>query len=345
MKKIKILAIAMLFVFVACAKEFTITLQSNDVNMGAVSGGGTYRKGTVINLLAIPKNTYKFVKWDDEDTSNPRSIVVEQNKTYTAIFAIDVQEDEGGDPTTVHTGIAVIDALASDMIRVEGGTFLMGAKANDTDVNINEKPQHNVTLSDFYICKYEVTQELWQTVMGTSPTYAGGWNDTYGKGDKYPAYYISWNDCDSFLVKLNKLTGLHFRLPTEAEWEYAAKGGQKSKGYVYAGSDTLENVAWCINNSDSKNHVVMQKQANELGLYDMTGNVFEWCSDWYSATYYKESNNATDPKGPSSGINRVNRGGSWGNSENSCRVVYRGCNGTDNKYYYRGFRIALSAIK
>ena len=255
----------------------------------------------------------------------------------------DNKENEGGRSAdtglVIHTGIACIDALANDMVKVEGGTFLMGATSDDDLANDNEMPRHSVTLSDFYICKYEVTQELWQAVMGSTPN--GGWTDQYGKGDKYPAYKISWNDCDTFLQKLNAKTGLNFRLPTEAEWEYAARGGNKSKGYTYAGSNTIGDVAWYKSNSSSKTHEVMQKQANELGLYDMSGNVWEWCSDWYSSTYYSESDNSTAPKGPSSGTYRVYRGGAWSSYAWYCRVAYRNYYTPNFRNYNLGFRVVL----
>ena len=177
--------------------------------------------------------------------------------------------------------------------------------------------------------------------MGSTPTYNGGWTDQYGKGDKYPAYYISWNDCDTFIQRLNAKTGLNFRMPTEAEWEYAARGGNKSKGYTYSGSNTIGDVAWYTDNSNNTTHQIMQKQANELGLYDMSGNVWEWCSDWYSSTYYSESAGASNPKGPSTGSYRVNRGGSWYSDARSCRVAYRNYYSPGYRSSGLGFRVVL----
>ena len=258
----------------------------------------------------------------------------------------------GGDtPTTgltINTGVACIDALAENMVKVNGGTFLMGAIDTDDDAWNNERPQHSVTVSDFYICKHEVTQALWQAVMGSTPTYDGGWSDKYGKGDTYPAYYISWEDCDTFLIKLNALTGLDFRMPTEAEWEYAARGGNRSLGYTYAGSNTVDSVAWYSVNSydlgsshaDYGTHIVMQKLPNELGLYDMSGNVFEWCSDWYDENYYAASP-VSNPQGPVIGSHRVIRGGSWTYYYRNSRISFRDFDMPGVKKNYIGLRLVL----
>ena len=340
MKRIIISVVASLFVFTACKKEFTVTVMPNDASMGTVTGTGIYAKGTIIQLVALPASGYKFVSWQDNNTDNPRSITVNANETYIATFAKESGGGGGAEPTGlyIYTGIPCIDALANDMVKVQGGTFLMGAVSGDAEAYDDERPQHSVTLSDFYICKYEVTQELWQAVMGSTPTYNGGWTDEYGKGDQYPAYRISWNDCDTFIQRLNAKTGLNFRMPTEAEWEYAARGGNKSQGYTYAGSNTIGDVAWYTDNSNSKTHVVMQNTANELGLYDMTGNVWEWCSDWFSNTYYNESAGASNPKGPSTGSYRVYRGGSWLSSARYCRVSFR-------DYYFPGFRFNILGLR
>ena len=207
------------------------------------------------------------------------------------------------------------------MVRVKGGTFMMGATAEQTDAYIEEKPVHQVTLSPYYIGQTEVTQVLWKAVTGYSPTRDGSsWSSYKGLGDNYPAYFISYDDVLSFISKLNSLTGRTFRMPTEAEWEYAARGGNKSKGYIYSGGNTLDNVGWYWDNSNVTTHRVARKSANELGLYDMTGNVNEWCSDWYGSY---SSSPQTNPTGPSKGSYRVLRGGSWGSDAKYCRVAYR----------------------
>ena len=228
-----------------------------------------------------------------------------------------------------------------NMKLVEAGTFQMGSTTGESD----EQPVHDVTLSkNYYMGETEVTQQLWYAVMGKAPTSDGSqWSATYGMGDKCPAYYISWNDCQEFVTKLNALTGQAFRLPTEAEWEFAARGGKKSGGYTYAGSNTIGNVAWYTDNSGSKNHEVATKSANELGLYDMSGNVWEWCADWYGS--YPELSYpivpAVDPVGPTSASYRVLRGGCWNNIASYCRVAYRGNSTPTNRNFNYGFRLAL----
>ena len=186
-----------------------------------------------------------------------------------------------------------------------------------------------MTLSSFSIGRYEVTQEEWEAVMGSNPSNF--------KGKKLPVEQVSWDDCQTFIRKLNQMTGKHFRLPTEAEWEYAARGGNKSRGYKYAGGDNLGSVAWYTDNSGNKTHEVGKKQPNELGLYDMSGNVREWCQDWKGG--YRSSSQ-TNPTGPSSGSYRVNRGGDWINRARYCRVSYRSYITPDNRNSLLGLRLA-----
>ncbi|MCI6104105.1 MAG: bifunctional serine/threonine-protein kinase/formylglycine-generating enzyme family protein [Bacteroidales bacterium] len=234
-----------------------------------------------------------------------------------------------------------VNGVTFTMVRVEGGTFTMGATAEQKGAWDEEKPAHRVTLSDYYIGQTEVTQALWEAVMGETPTSDGySWDSFRGLGDNYPAYYISYNDVLSFIYKLNSLTGRTFRMPTEAEWEYAARGGNKSEGYLYSGGNTLDNVGWDDDNSNWKIHPVAQKAANELGLYDMSGNVWEWCSDWYD-TY--SSSSQTNPTGPSTGSNRVLRGGSSENTARACRVAYRHNYSPSVRYNAYGVRLALSS--
>ena len=226
-----------------------------------------------------------------------------------------------------------VNGVSFDMIAVEGGTFTMGATAEQaSDAYSDEKPTHQVTLSSYYIGKTEVTQELWQAVMGSNPSGFSGAN--------LPVEKVSWEDCQIFIAILNELTGKYFRLPTEAEWEYAARGGSKSQGYKYSGSNTVDDVAWYPSNSSSKTHPVATKAPNELGIYDMIGNVLEWCSDWYSSSYYSSSSQY-NPTGPASGSRRVYRGGSWGSSARLCRVSYRDYNGPSYRFYNLGLRLAL----
>jgi formylglycine-generating enzyme required for sulfatase activity len=221
--------------------------------------------------------------------------------------------------------IDVTQESALAMVTVAGGTTTLGSGST------------SVTLSGFQIGKYEVTQKQWLEVMGSFPGTAP--SDTYGLGDNYPVYYVNHDDIQLFLTALNALTGKTYRLPTEAEWEYAAKGGQSTHNYEYSGSATIGDVAWYRINSDNKTHPVGGKTANELGIYDMSGNVFEWCSDRYGATYPSGTDN---PTGAVTGSNRVVRGGHWGSSADYCRVSYR----TNDTPTYRGniigFRLALS---
>ena len=221
------------------------------------------------------------------------------------------------------------------MIKVEGGTFSMGATSEQTNYDDDEKPVHSVTLSDYYIGETEVTQELWEAVMGSNPSYFEGDNQR-------PVENVSWNDCQKFIKKLNRLTGKEFRLPTEAEWEYAARGGKYSKDYAYkySGSDNADEVAWYYGNSGDKTHPVKTKKANKLGLYDMSGNVSEWCNDWHDDNYYRNSPQ-TNPTGPSKGEYRVLRGGCFFNYDRLVRVSNRGNSTPDFSFNIYGLRLAL----
>lgn len=205
------------------------------------------------------------------------------------------------------------------MVFVEGGTFRMGASSS-----------HTVRLSSYCIGKYEVTQELWAAVMGSNPSLF--------KGARKPVENVSWDDCQEFIRRLNSLTGKNFKLPTEAQWEYAARGGKMSRGYKYSGSNAIDKVAHYEGNSRFVSHDVCTKRPNELGIYDMSGNVREWCSDWYESY---TSSPVTDPLGPSSGSNRVYRGGGWDNGARSCRVSYRYYNSPDYRCSSLGFRLCL----
>ena len=233
----------------------------------------------------------------------------------------------------------VIQTLMDNMVYVEGGTFTMGATLEQgNDAESYERPAHQVTLSAFSIGRYEVTQEEWAAVMGDNPSYF--------KGDKRPVECVSWDDCQVFLRKLNELTGKQFRLPTEAEWEFAARGGKFSRVYKFAGNNNLRGVAWFKENSFDKGesspdygtHPVGQKQANELGLHDMSGNVWEWCSDYYG-DYASQAQ--TDPEGASSGSGRVFRGGSWDFNAAYCRTAYRDGYSPGFRSNFLGFRLAL----
>ena len=238
-----------------------------------------------------------------------------------------------------------VNGITFKMISVQGGTFQMGCTTEQgKDCDKNEKPKHTVTLSDFWMGETEVTQELWEAVMGYSSNNNGGWESKYGKGSDYPAYRVNVEDCVEFCNQLNsKLSGYlpsgyKFALPTEAQWEYAARGGNKSRHYKYSGSDTIDDVAWYNVNSSNNMLPVKGKKANELGLYDMSGNVWEWCSDRYGDY---SSFAQTDPKGSSKSSWHVLRGGSWTWDARSCRVSNRYLSPADESSYSTGFRLAL----
>ena len=228
--------------------------------------------------------------------------------------------------------IPVKDGISIDMVRVEAGTFTMGATAEMKDPWDSEKPTHRVTLTnDYYIGKYEVTQALWKAVMGKKPSKF--------KGDNLPVEQVSWDDCQKFISKLNRITGKTFRLPTEAEWEYAARGGNKSRGYQYSGSNNLSDVAWYDYNSGNKTHAVGTKQPNELGIYDMSGNVWELCQDRYERY---SSSSQINPTGANSGSDRVIRGGCWIKTAWGCRSSYRDAKMSNVRSNICGLRLVLS---
>ena len=230
-----------------------------------------------------------------------------------------------------------VNGVTFKMIYVEGGTFDMGATTEQgNEAEKDEYPMHSVTLDGYYIGKYEVTQEFWLAVMGSWPGTAQ--TNSYGVGANYPAYYISWDDCQKFISRLNRLTGATFRLPTEAEWEYAERGGNQSCHYKYSGSNNVDEVAWYIGNSENTTHPVGTKSPNELGIYDMSGNVWEWCSDWYG-DYSAEAQ--TNPQGPSTGSDRVLRGGSWSYYAKYCRVSNRYYHDPSDSYFNLGLRLVL----
>ena len=321
-------------------------------------------------------------KWqiNSEFTPDNNTTVTVSRKTALIMLVLDCSSSLGSQFSTVKTqatnfisklagygndskftaididNVDIFDSLSyDDMVYVEGGTFTMGATAEQgSDYYSDELPTHQVTLSDYYIGKYEVTQQLWEYVMSYSGTCADGssmsayasdvWlgsdpSSSYGVGDYYPAYYVSYYDIvDIFLPRLNKITGRTYRLPTEAEWEFAARGGKQSKGYKYSGSDNIGVVAWYTGNSGGKTHQVGTKEPNELGIYDMSGNVWEWCGDWYGSY---SSSAQTNPTGPFSGSYRVLRGGSWFSNARRCRVSNRYTYNPSSRDFNSGFRVVL----
>jgi len=239
-----------------------------------------------------------------------------------------------------------VNGVSFMMVNVEGGTFVMGAKTDDTEANSNERPSHEVTLSTYSIGQTEVTQELWQAVMGSNPSHFTSENG-YTEDLQRPVEKVNWYECQEFLTKLNELTGRQFRLPTEAEWEFAARGGIKSQDNKYSGSSNIDEIAWYAVNAGSGvgtasseygTHAVGTKMANELGLYDMSGNVAEWCQDWLGGY---SSSSQTNPTGPVNGSIRVFRGSSWTGTATTCRVSARNGNGMAYTTNIVGLRLAL----
>ena len=225
-----------------------------------------------------------------------------------------------------------VNGITFDMVMVKAGTFTMGATPEMQNPDDDEQPAHQVTLTrDYYMGRTEVTQALWQAVVGSNPSNF--------KGDKLPVEQVSWDDCQQFIKKLNALTGKNFRLPTETEWEFAARGGNQSRHFQYSGSNNLDDVAWYGEFPKGTTHPVGTKQPNELGLYDMSGNVWEWCNDWYGdySSYAQ-----TDPMGPAIGSHRVGRGGGWSRIASFCRSSYRSYINPGNQGNGLGLRLALS---
>ena len=279
-------------------------------------------EGTVKLKASAPSNLQ--ITLTKEATATQQSTVAQPTVTQQQVVQTPVTNGD-------NISIPVKNGINIEMVRVEAGTFTMGATPEMKDPFLWEEPAHQVTLTnDYYIGKYEVTQALWKAVMGNNPS---GF-----KGDDLPVEQVSWDDCQEFISKLNSITGKTFRLPTEAEWEYAARGGKKSRGYQYSGSNNLSEVAWYTENSGSKTHAVGSKQANELGIYDMAGNVSEWCQDWWG---YYSSSLQINPTGANSGSDRVRRGGYWGDYDD-CRSSCRFCIAPGSRFMNLGFRLILS---
>ncbi len=273
-----------------------------------------------------------------ESTENSQDVVEDnvfsmpdRDKIYNVDLLTQKQERERKE-----RGEFEVNGVKFKMVKVEGGRFEMGATAEQgDDVFDDEKPAHWVELDDYYIGETVVTQELWKAVMGNNPSFFTG-------DGNLPVECVSWDDAQKFIQKLNGMTGKKFGLPTEAQWEYSARGGGKSKGYKYSGSVKIEEVAWYSRDSGGKTHPVKEKGkiANELGLYGMSGNVWEWCEDWYGRDYYSKSP-TSNPKGPGKGTRRVLRGGSWYSPTEYCRVSYRDYGTPDDCGSRFGFRLVL----
>lgn len=326
-----------------------------------------------IDEVLIGQRALRLVKEGYEEYSETVSITKGERKQVKAVLnKIEVQQPIATTTSASEDQTFTVNGVSFTMKLVEGGTFQMGATSEQgSDAESDEKPVHSVTLSNYYIGKCEVTvnefrQFINETGYRTDAEKEGWswrwmqvdgqwkWNKVNGLNwrcgtdgkvrdaseDTHPVLYVSWNDAMEYCKWLKQKTGKAFTLPTEAQWEYAARGGKKSNGYKYTGSNDIGSVAWYTNNSDSKTHPVKGKSPNELGLYDMSGNVWEWCSDWYGSDYYGKSP-STNPQGPLNGSYRVLRGGSWSNGARYCRVSYRNRNDPGNPLNSYGFRLAL----
>lgn len=306
-----------------------------------IDGKEVGRTPRSINEILVGQHEIKLIKEDYAEYSELVTIAKGERKQVKATLNKKAEDTQpiATTPSNGHSDLTfTVGGVNFTMKLVEGGTFQMGAQRTNSSgqnyipyVYSSESPVHSVTLSTFYMGETEVTQALWQAVMGSNPSYF--------KGGNLPVERVSWNDCQEFIRKLNQKTDRNFRLPTEAEWEYAARGGKKSNRYKYAGSDVIGNVAWYHDNSRIQTHPVATKSPNELGLYDMSGNVWEWCSDKYDSY---SSGSQTNPQGSFYGSTRVLRGGSWCDFAVDCRVSIRGNDGPGYTISNYGFRLVLS---
>ena len=296
--------------------------------------GETYKAGDAVNPRGnIRSNGNRFWRGGCY-THSKDSMRVSQRSSYTPSWGgtwlgLRLVLAEENDFRTIRVGSSYFD-----MSFVKGGTFMMGSDAPGAEAD--EQPVHEVTLSDYYIGQTEVTQHLWKKVMGDEN------NPSATKGNNLPVTNITWDEAQQFVERLSELTGMRFRLPTEAEWEYAARGGQKSKGYTYAGSNDIDEVGWYAGNSGNKLHAVGGKLPNELGIFDMTGNAWEWCQDWYGAYSAGAQSN---PQGPELGSSRVLRSGSYTTTSERCAAKYRQSRQTDYPDVHIGLRIVLEPQK
>ncbi len=316
-----------------------LALSSTPLGAGIKIDGKDY--GTTprnVTDLLIGQHTVTLSLGGYNDAQSTVEIKEQQNTDLSLPLTkttVSATPSVSGTPSTSGGHTFTVKGVSFEMVLVEGGTFQMGNNFGLSD----ESPEHAVTLDSYYIGQTEVTQALWYAVMGNNPSKF--------KGGKFPVESVKWKECLEFISRLNQVTGKTFRLPTEAEWEYAARGGNKSKGYQYSGSNNIDAVAWYGGNSGSKTHEVATKQPNELGIYDMSGNVWEWCQDRYKSKYYSSSP-SNNPPGSSSGSFRVIRGGSWGGQlaeegNGDCsRVSRRAVDYPFARQMNLGFRLALS---
>lgn len=315
--------------------DAVIMIESENVSFGkrilTLQNGGVSVK--------VPVGSYKYIAMADGcateegtfvlDSESPRKVILELHPLQDALLLKNKFPDSVKIAPISDTVITVGN-VSFKMVGVTGGSFTMGA-AQDVEATEAEVPSHFVQISTFRIGECEVTQHLWSAVMGRNPSMLR-------RFPRYPVEMVSWDDCLTFIDRLNRMTGLSFRLPTEAEWEYAARGGNKTEGYKYSGSDDIGLVAWYKGNSASATHEVKTKLPNELGLYDMSGNAFEWCADRYGPY---EPDTLVDPAGAASGAYRSNRGGGVFSEPRSCRNTSRSRDESSVRFCTLGLRLAL----
>ena len=333
------------------ANQYTLT---TSITNGTITPTQNLNIGTQVKITYATSSGYKITAVYVNNIKQTATGLVSVDATngyiwvtanaHKTINVITISKTGNNNLPPIGAGLSLAN-LEANMVTVPGGSFTMGATSEQL-VNNGDcysvwwiPSTQQVTLSSYKICRFEVTQQLWQDVMGSNPSYFNG--GSYGTNLQRPVETVSWNDCQTFIDSLNKKTGKNYRLPTEAEWEYAARGGANSTySYIYSGGNTLNDVAWNSNNSSSQTQTVGTKQANALGLYDMSGNVWEWCNDWYG----NYSNTAvTNPQGPATGSYRVIRGGSWNDDGYDNRVSIRSGNFPSYSYFYYGIRLVFSS--
>jgi formylglycine-generating enzyme required for sulfatase activity len=329
--KISLMVLLLISLLFACKKP-------------VVSVNGVELKPTKLNLtLLIDESATLSVTVFPADASNPTVAWENSNSDVATVnngkvtakaegsCVISVVTEDGNYKATCTVTVVQPHPAESELVLVEGGTFTMGCTDDECSEDGRELPTHKVTVSSFKMAKYPVTNKQWESIMGTVPS--GPF-----PGANMPVNNTGWGTIQEFIRKLNEATGKNYRLPTEAEWEFAARGGNKSKGYKYSGSNDIDKVAWYIDNSNNRPQLVGTKEPNELGIYDMSGNVGECCSDWYG-TYSDQPQN--NPTGPTEGAERVARGGNWYFSSKETRVFSRTSHSPEYQYIGLGLRLVL----
>jgi formylglycine-generating enzyme required for sulfatase activity len=331
--KIIIITLLLIAIIGACRDKIQVT----EIKLNKAKLVLLVNNTATLNATLLPYTAFDKMIWT---TDNSSVVIVESNDAVVNISkgivtakalgaaTITVSTKDGKFSTTCT--VKVID-YEPELVAVEGGTFTMGCTDCDqTPVLVYDGvPAHEVTLSSYKIAKYQITQQQWEAVMGNNPSEFTGYD--------IPVHKVTWNDVQAFIQKLNILTGKNYRLPTEAEWEYAARGGNQSKGYTYSGSNNIDEVAWYGGNSNNQPHPVGEKKPNELGIYDMTGNVGEWCSDWHE---FYTTDSQINPHGPQIGSFRVVRGASCDHVPYRCTVYTRGGWYPDEQPVKIGLRLA-----